>query len=782
MLLSELKTGERAVIVKVRGYGAFRKRLNEMGFVKGKVVTSVKNAPLNDPIEYNIMGYEVSLRKAEAACIEIMAAEDFAETEDVSVGGILNTTDGFRENYKEKRKNISVVFVGNPNAGKTTLFNSVSGSSEHVGNYSGVTVDAKTAHFKYEGYQFKVIDLPGTYSLSAYSHEEKFVREYIIREAPDVVINVVDASNLERNLYLTTQLIDMDIKVVIALNMYDELEHSGAVFEHDKLARMIGIPFVPTVGAKDRGVNDLLDKIIEVYEGADSTVRNVDINYGSEIEKAIACIRCEMEQETPMNYNVSPRFLALKLLEQDNDIFELVYRKKKNDIQVACVDEHIAAIEAVYHDKVESVITDIKYGFISGALKETYHEPQQNRIRKTKYIDSILTHKLLGLPIFLLLLFFTFYATFSWGSYPMAWIEAGVEGLSNLVKNNMTEGPLKDLLMEGIIGGVGGVIVFLPNILILFFFISFMEDTGYMARAAFIMDKLMHKIGLHGKSFIPLIMGFGCNVPAIMATRMLENRNDRILTILINPFMSCSARLPVYILFVGAFFPQYAAIVLFGVYLTGIVFAVILAKIFKRFFFRKQEAPFVMELPPYRMPTMRTTIKHMWNKGEQYLRKMGGVILLASVIIWALGYFPQDKPADPVTGQPAVHQDSYIETIGKAIEPVMRPLGLDWRAGVSALSGLAAKEVVVSTMSVLYYGDAEESTENLGQKLKESGVTPLTALIFMLFVLLYTPCLATLAAIAKEAGTKWAFFVIGYTAVLAWTMCFVFKQIAELFV
>lgn len=780
MLLSELKTGERAIIVKVRGYGAFRKRLNEMGFVKGKVVTSVKNAPLNDPIEYNIMGYEVSLRKAEAACVEIIAADSGFETADMNKG-VLDTTEGFRENFREKRKNISVVFVGNPNAGKTTLFNSVSGSSEHVGNYSGVTVDAKTAGFKYEGYQFKVIDLPGTYSLSAYSNEEKYVREYIIREAPDVVINVIDASNLERNLYLTTQLIDMDIKVVIALNMFDELERSGASFDYEKLGRMVGIPFIPTIGSRGKGVKKLLDKIIDVYEGTDPAVRNVDINYGGEIEKAITCIKRELEKEKEQNFNVSPRFLALKLLEKDRDVFKQVYNKES--FQIKCVDEHVAIIENCYHDKVESVITDIKYGFISGALKETYVEPQENRIRKTRYIDSILTHKVFGLPIFLLFLFLTFYATFSWGSYPMLWIESGVEALSNVVSNNMSEGPLKDLLLEGVIGGVGGVIVFLPNILILFFFISFMEDTGYMARAAFIMDKLMHKIGLHGKSFIPLIMGFGCNVPAIMATRMLENKNDRILTILINPFMSCSARLPVYILFAGAFFPNSAALVLFCIYVTGILFAVILAKVFKRFFFKKQEAPFVMELPPYRMPTMRTTLKHMWNKGEQYLKKMGGVILLASVIIWALGYFPHNESNE--AGESAEHQDSYIETIGKAIEPVMKPLGLDWKAGVSALTGLAAKEVVVSTMSVLYYGEHDVngvSTESLGQKLKESGITPLIALVFMLFVLLYTPCLATLAAVAKEAGTKWAFFMMGYTALLAWVVCFLFKQIAEFFV
>lgn len=781
MLLSELNTGESAVIVKVKGYRAFRKRLNEMGFVKGKVVTSIKNAPLNDPIEYSLMGYEISLRKAEAACIEV-GTEGSATPEDTNEG-VLSTDSNFQRNFKEKRKNINIVFVGNPNAGKTTLFNSVSGSSEHVGNYSGVTVDAKSAGFKHAGYQFKAVDLPGTYSLSPYSNEEKYVQEYLVRETPDVVINVIDASNLERNLYLTTQLIDMDIKVVIALNMFDELERSGSIFEYEKLSEMIGIPIVPTVGAKDKGIRELLDKVIDVYEGNDSNVRYIDINYGTEIEKTIAYIKNLFLTEKALNFSVSPRFLALKLLEGDKSILKLIYPGFKDTVYEEYLKDAVPSIENVYGDKIESVITDIKYGFITGALKETYHKSQENRVRKTIYIDSVLTHKHFGLPIFLLFLFVTFYATFSWGEYPKAWIESGVEALSRFVNVTMETGPLKDLLMEGIIGGVGGVIVFLPNILILFFFISFMEDTGYMARAAFIMDKLMHKIGLHGKSFIPMIMGFGCNVPAIMATRMLENRNDRLLTILINPFMSCSARLPVYILFAGVFFPHHAALILFGIYLLGIIMAVLTAKLFKRLFFKKQEAPFVMELPPYRMPTMRTTLKHMWNKGEQYLKKMGGVILLASVIIWALGYFPV-KRIESADGNITVeHQMSYIERIGKSIEPIMQPLGLDWKAGVCVLTGLPAKEVVVSTMSVLYYEEHQGvgATDNLGRELKNSGFTPLTALVFMIFILLYSPCLATLAAISKEAGLKWAFFVIGYTTTLAWVVAFLVKQIGDLF-
>lgn len=819
MLLSELKTGEEAVIIKVKGYGAFRKRLNEMGFVRGKVVKAVKNAPLNDPIEYTIMGYEVSLRRREAAFIEIVPVSEAEHIVGV-VGGTTEVQEALARHWTGRDKNINVVFVGNPNAGKTTLYNNVSGSSEHVGNYSGVTVEAKEASFRFEGYKFNVVDLPGTYSLSAYSIEERFVREYIMDKAPDVIVNVIDASNLERNLYLSTQLIDMDVKGVIALNMYDELERSGAIFNYEELGRMIGMPIIPTVGSRSKGVKELLHEVIEVYEGRNKTVRHVHINYGKEVEEAIRAIREVLDEEKDLTYNISPRCLALMLLEGDKGAVAFVNRDKQRDTLMAIVKEYAGRIESTFGESPESAVTDARYGFISGALKETYRESPINRRRKTEYIDAIMTHKLFGFPLFFLFLFLTFYATFSLGSYPMGWIESAVEALGSFIDTHMTRGPLKDLLIDGIIGGVGGVIVFLPNILILFLFISFMEDTGYMARAAFIMDKLMHKIGLHGKSFIPLIMGFGCGVPAIMATRTLENRNDRLLTILIMPFMSCSARLPVYILLVGAFFEEYAAIVLLGIYMIGILIAVVMAKFFKRLLFYRQEAPFVMELPPYRMPTLRTTLRHMWNKGEQYLKKMGGIIMLASIIIWALGYFPANKEISRKYNErkaevenvyasvkeenagkreeekeaklESLHkqeiqerqENSYISRIGKAMEPVWAPLGFDWKAGVSILTGIAAKEIVVSTMAVLYQGNEDVTSPeetSLQSKLWEVGFTPATAFIFMVFVLLYLPCFAALIAIAKEVGSKWALFVMGYTTVLAWVICFLLRQVFRLF-
>ena len=811
MLLSELKTGEKAVIVKVRGYGSFRKRLNEMGFIRGKVVKAVKNAPLNDPIEYAIMGYEVSLRRREATFVEILSVEEATAIPGVPV--VLMEGDNASDRQWEGRdKNINVAFVGNPNAGKTTLYNYVSGATEHVGNYSGVTVEAKESYFWFEGYRFHVVDLPGTYSLTAYSDEEKFVRDYIMNLAPDVIINVVDASNLERNLYLSTQLIDMDVKGVIALNMFDELEASGAIFDYRSMGRMIGMPIVPTVAAKGKGVKELLWEVIEVYEGRSEYVRHVHINHGEEIEKGIAAIRAELEKEPDLMDVISPRFLALKLLEGDRQAIQWVHKERERPLLKELYQQQAERIEMIYGEPVEAVVTDAKYGFISGALKETYRESPVDRKRKTAYIDAFLTHKLWGFPFFFLFLFVMFYATFSLGSYPMKWIEGGVNALGELVNTHMAAGMLKDLLVDGIIGGVGGVIVFLPNILLLFLFISFMEDTGYMARAAFIMDKLMHKIGLHGKSFIPLIMGFGCNVPAIMATRTLENRNDRLLTILINPFMSCSARLPVYILFVGAFFPQYPSLVLFGIYLIGILMAIAMGKLFKKLFFYKEEAPFVMELPPYRVPTLRTTFRHMWNKGEQYLKKMGGIIMIASILIWALGYFPQSEKIEEKYALErervevayaqggglkgdweikkaaeldllhrreviARQENSYISRVGQFMEPVWVPLGFDWRAGVSLLTGVAAKEVVVSTMAVLYQGDDSGEAATLSEKLRDYGYTPALAFIFMIFVLLYTPCFATVITVSKEVGFKWGGFVMLYTMVLAWVVCFLLRQL-----
>ncbi len=825
MKLSDLHNGDKGVIVKVRGHGAFRKRITEMGFVRGKEVVVIKNAPLRDPIEYGIMGYHVSLRKSEASLVEIITSEEAKGLDlGASYEGVVNG-ELLKQKAIEKRKNINIALVGNPNCGKTTLFNLASGSKEHVGNYSGVTIDSKVASFKHNGYTFNITDLPGTYSLSAYTPEELFVREHLLKEVPDIVLNVIDASNLERNLYLTTQLIDMDLRVVVALNMFDELGNRGAQFNHNGLGQMLGAPFIPTIGTKGVGLTALFDKVIDVYENRNPVVRHIHINYGKEVEDGIQDLQALIRENKNIEAQYSPRYISIKLLEKDHTIDSLLIEKPNYTKIKETKQKHIKSIEAFFKEDSETAITDARYGFIAGALKETYKEGAIKRRRNTEMLDNFITHKLFGFPVFLFFMFVMFLATFQLGQYPMQWIESIVGFIGGTIDTYMAEGPFKDLLIDGVIGGVGGVIVFLPNILILFLFISFMEDTGYMARAAFIMDKIMHRIGLHGKSFIPLIMGFGCNVPAIMATRTIENKNDRILTILINPFMSCSARLPVYILIIGAFFPENPSTMLFLIYLIGIALAVVVAKIFKKAFFSSEEAPFVMELPPYRMPTLRSTLKHMWDKGYQYLKKMGGVILVGSIIIWALGYYPREVnysmdyknkivqleaeanllEDDEEIGEQInlmrqemkmEHQEqSYIGQIGKFIQPVMAPLGFDWKTSVSLLAGITAKEIVISTMGVLFLSDNSEGEDvnSLQEKLikekhqygkhkGENVFSPLVAFTFLMFILIYFPCVAVIAAIRKEAGHwKWAAFTIVYTSLLAWFIAFVVNKIGGLF-
>ena len=823
MRLSELHTGEKGVIVKVMGRGAFRKRIIEMGFIRGKEVDVIQNAPLKDPIHYRVMGYDVSLRRNDAAMIEVISAAEYAkaqmsqQSEERSADSyILPSTEDLQALAIHKGKTINVALVGNPNCGKTSLFNFASGAHEHVGNYSGVTVDAKEGTFQQDDYTFRIVDLPGTYSLSAYTPEELYVRRHLSEEQPDVVINVLDASNLERNLYLTCQLIDMDVRSVIALNMYDELERSGNKFDYESLSRMIGTPIVPTISRTGFGIEDLFKRVIKVYEEEDPVIRHIHINYGEVLEKGITNVRHAIKHNGNVAKSLSKRYLSIKLLEGDPEIERFIQTLSGSETIIEERDRNVVQIEELLLEDSETAFTNARYGFISGALRETYEQNKIKEATSTQIIDLFVTHKVLGFPIFILFMWIMFEATFRLGAYPMEWIENLVSWIGNFVRGNMSEGPLKDLLVDGIIGGVGGVIVFLPNILILYLFISFMEDSGYMARAAFIMDKIMHKMGLHGKSFIPLVMGFGCNVPAIMASRTIESRNSRMITMLVNPLMSCSARLPVYVLLAGAFFPNNASFILLSLYVCGILLAVVMARLFKRFLFKEEDVPFVMELPPYRMPTAKSIMIHMWEKAKQYLHKMGGVILVASIIIWFLGYFPRhsemgdafDKQIAEVENaeldskektetiaelerlKNMEHQkNSYIGTIGQTIQPVLHPLGFDWKMSVSLLTGMAAKEVVVSTLSVLYTGDEEDSqvlSERIKQDLDEEGnpvFTPLIALSLMLFVLIYFPCIATISAIVNESGSwKWGIFVIVYTCVLAWIVSFVVYQTGSLFI
>lgn len=795
--LSQLQNAQWGVIVKVMGHGSFRKRITEMGFVRGKQVKVIKSAPMMDPVEYEIMGYHVALRRSEAALIEVELCDEPTLQEPQSQPQSNVTIESTCPDTASAARqpmgsSINIALVGNPNSGKTSLFNIISGEHQHVGNYSGVTVDAKSATISHGQYTLHLSDLPGTYSITEYTPEELYVRTHLLEEKPDVVINVIDSSNLERNLYLTTQLIDMNIRVVMALNMYDEMSESGATLDYEALGRMIGIPIVPTIASRGVGVPALLDRVCAVFEDHDPTLRHVHINYGEDIEQSIRIIQDKIWVHSDIVANYSSRYLAIKLLEGDRSICDEVSTTIGNPD--TCRDlldtatQQGQRLEKIYNDRPETTIASAKYGFIAGALSETFTPAKGDKNRRATRIDRMLTHRVWGVPIFLLFMWIMFQTTFSLGAFPAEWLASGVEWCGALVNSVMEPGPLRELLVDGVIGGVGGVLVFLPNILILFFFISLMEDSGYMARTAFIMDRFMHRIGLHGKSFIPLLMGFGCNVPAIMATRTLESRKDRLLTMLILPFISCSARLPVYVLLISAFFPSNQGLVLLSIYLFGILVAVVSSLIFKKLFFRSTEAPFVMELPPYRIPTGRSIVRHVWNKGSQYLRKMGSVILIASVLIWALGHYPE-RSDEQTNGR----EGSYIGQIGHAIEPVISPLGFDWKIGVSLVTGLAAKEVVISTMSVLSSPDGGSALEvdaaepshdsRLGQALRreihtsgprqgEAVYSPLVAYSLMIFILLYVPCVAAVTAIGKEAGWRWATFSVLYTTSLAWICSF----------
>ena len=773
MKLSELKTGERGVIVKVSGHGGFRKRIIEMGFVKGQTVEVLLNAPLQDPVKYKIMGYEVSLRHQEADMIEVISAAEAKSKRQQAQGlGDMEpiTEHVLRTEALRERRHLHVALVGNPNCGKTSLFNYASGAHAHVGNYSGVTVDATEAEAQFFGYDFSLTDLPGTYSLTCYSPEELYVRKHLTEQTPDVVINVIDASNLERNLYLTTQLVDMNVRMVCALNMYDEFERRGDHVDLKTLSTLFGMPMVPTSFKTGMGVKELFKAVIKVYENTQGTSRHIHINYGHEIEGGISGIQKYLKADEHIRQRYSTRYLAIKLLEGDTSA--AAYIKQHFDeehrpedyaaLQQACQRASSRVKEETNND-AETAIMDAKYGFINGALTEAGYQTgtKENIYRTTHLIDNVLSNKYVGFPIFFLILFVMFQTTFALGQYPMDWIEAGVEWLGEWIGSTMSDGPLRSMLVDGVIGGVGSVIVFLPQILILYFFISMMEDSGYMARAAFIMDRLMHKMGLHGKSFIPLVMGFGCNVPAVMATRTVESRRSRLITMLVLPFMSCSARLPIYIMVTGMFFAEkYQSLVMISLYAVGILMSVIVSNVLSRFVLKGEDTPFVMELPPYRWPTAKAIGRHTWEKGKEYLKKMGGVILVASIIVWALGYFGTMGVAPSLA-------ESFIGRMGQAIEPLFALQGFNWQLDVSLLAGVGAKEIVASTIGVIGGLDT---------------ITPLAAYAYLLFVLLYFPCIATLVAIKHETGRwRWAVIAGVYTTCVAWIVSALVYQVGSLF-
>lgn len=805
MKLSELKNGETAVIVRLSGHGGFRKRIMEMGFIRGEKVKSVLDSPMHDPVKYHVMGYDVLLRRSEAAMIEVLPEEEAKKEltpaptytslsicETCSGSNCVNCT---LKKVSTHRKNvINVALVGNPNSGKTSIFNALANQNEHVGNYSGVTVGAKCGSFNYKGYRINLTDLPGTYSIAAYTPEEIYVRRHLFEQIPDVIINAVVASNIERNLYLTTELIDMNLRTVVALNMYDELLASGAEIDYEHLGAMMGIPMIPTVAKNSQGLDKLLDTIIELFEGNNKTIRHIHINYGNIIEEQIAPLSAEIHKAEDLPQQFSVRYWALKLLEGDKEASE----ELKNCMELPRW-KHIAKnsarkIESQMGVDVETAMNGAKYGFINGALQETYKPGNKDTQKKTRRIDRLVANRWLGFPIFILVMWIMFSSVFMLGAYPQEWIDSLFGWLGEVAERLIPDGAVQDLVVNGIIGGVGSVAVFIPQILILYLFISLMEDSGYMARAAFIMDRLMHKMGLHGKSFIPMLMGFGCNVPAIMATRTIESRSSRMITILVTPFMSCSARLPVLVLFAGAFFPEHAALVLLGLYLLGIIVAIVTARLLRLVKYSKDETPFVMELPPYRWPTLRATLRHMWEKCAQYIKKIGTVILLSTIVIWFLSYYPRpvkstEKRAKITdcrgeVGSPGdeggINENSFIAWIGHTVEPVLAPLGQNWRSSIALITSIPAKELVVSTLGVLYSSDSEESIQ---QDLRNSGdFTPRSAAAFMVFILLFFPCIATIAAIADETGSrKWALFSIIYNTAVAWIAGYIVYTIGGLF-
>ncbi|MBQ1819181.1 MAG: ferrous iron transport protein B [Bacteroidales bacterium] len=816
MTLADVKTGEYGVIVRITGHGSFRHRLMEMGFVRGEKVKVIRNAPLRDPIEYEIMGGHVSLRRIEARRVEVVPVTEEVANNYLFHGTVTEDTERI---LGKAGKQINVALVGNPNCGKTSFFNHATGMREKVGNYSGVTVDSKVGYFKYKDYTIALADLPGTYSLTEYTPEELYVRQYIMEQHPDIVLNIADASNLERNLFLTTQLIDMNVPMVMALNMYDELEKNGDKLDIATLSELFGFPIVPTVSSRGTGIEEVMARIVDVYENLEEHTKHVHINYGVDLERAIDIIKEDMRVHLDLSGAYSTRYLAIEMLAGDKVITELVGKFDDDGSVAKVAAEQRAVIEKRYNEDAATIVSGAKYGFVRGALLETFEQGKDRSKQPAYSVDKILTNRWLGFPILIFFLWFMFQMTFTLGAYPQAWLESFFGWLGEVTTRVLPDGIVKDLLVDGIIAGVGGVCSFLPNILILFFFISVLEDTGYMARAAFIMDKLMHRMGLHGKSFIPYIIGFGCSVPAIMATRTLENRKDRILTIITVPFMSCSARLPVYLLLISAFFTKHQGLILTSIYLLGIVMAVVTSLIVKKAAFKHERDQFVMELPPYRIPTFRNAVIHMWDKSVQYLKKMGTVILVATVIIWALEYFPQHSPAiDAYTAQieqveadgtldegvkaervaqleldrsACQIENSYIGRFGKFVAPVFRPLGFDWQMGVSLITGFAAKEIVVSSMGVLYHSDAEadENSSALQKSLQthtwSSGpdigkpvFTPWVAFGYMVFILLYFPCVAALTAVKRESNGKWMLFTAVYTTTVAWLAAFLVRLIS----
>lgn len=823
MKLTELEIEEGFVVDKVATEGEIRQRIIEMGFTPGAKGWIVRKAPLGDPIEVHIMDYEISLRNSEAKGIEVSKSEV-----EIKKDRILKSSDIKKEkleldsNLIENREDIykkikvpsnntklKVAIAGNPNCGKTTIFNALTGANYKVANYPGVTVERREKDMVYNGYTYDLIDLPGVYSLSAYSQDEVVACDVLLNEKPDFIIDVIDATNLERNLYLTLQLIELGIPIVCVLNMHEFAEKNGVKINEKILTDILRLPFIKVYGNKYESVLLILDKIEDMYKSGNKLNKDAAMRYGETVEKSIKTITDNMQGDLS---DLHKRWLAIKTFEKDERAIHSIRRECSNGGEVIeTVNKEIIKLESSENAKSDSIMADKRYSYIRGALQEAVKKDNIRAFNFTEAADVVFLNKWLGIPIFLVVLWLIFKVTFTLGAYPQEWIDMGISALSDFVGGLLEGSPLiQSLVVDGIIGGVGAVLSFFPLVLILFVGISFLEDCGYMARAAFLMDKVMHRLGLHGQSFIPLFLGFGCSIPATMAARTLRNKKDRIVTVLITTFMSCGARVPVYLMFTAAFFsPKIAPTIMFSIYIIGVITAFIIAFILRKALFKGEETPFVMELPPYRAPRAKAVLRHMFDRGWMYIKKAGTYVFAASVIIWALMTFPQYEPNeqeevslreqaiaiaseqeldiedeeiinteyDKVLSSEGLRR-SYAGQIGRFIEPIIKPLGFDWRIGIALVAGGAAKEVLVSTIAQIVRVD-EEDEASLTELLQNDPVfNPIVAYSLLLFVLLYFPCFAAIGVMGAEIGNKWIPFIVVYTLAVAWIVSFVFYQIA----
>jgi len=719
----------------------------------------------------------------------------------------------------DKPKKITIALAGNPNSGKTTIFNNLTGANQHVGNYGGVTVETKEGTLKFGEYRIHVVDLPGTYSLTAYSIEEIVARDFIIHEQPDVIVDIVDGSNLERNLYLTMQLRELGVPLVVALNMADEMKKKGVSVELDKMSQDLGAPIVPTVGTRRKGMKKLLDAIVEVATGQWQKPDVPAIRYGEEIDEELTKIaqlitdQAQRLQQDGVNKNehlclsTTPRWVALKLLENDKEVLRVLADSETRKLVQQQVEISRRHLTGIFAEEPEIVIAEQRYGYVRGICRVVVKQIAEVRMDLSARIDRVLTNRLLGLPIFAILMYLSFYLVFTVGAIPMGWIESGIGFVLQKMDLLWPAGRaefLKSLLADGVIAGVGNVIVFLPNIMLLFMAITLLEDTGYMARAAFIMDRLMKWVGLHGKSFIPMLTGFGCTVPAIMGTRVLDNRRDRLTTMMVLPLMSCGARFPIYALIIPAFFAkEYRATALYAIYLIGIALAIVVARLLRSTMFKGEASPFVMELPPYRIPTLRAVLIHTWQRSRMYLRKAGTIILALSIVMWFLTSYPtmpEEKQQEYSAAELAEAQVGYsfAGRLGHGLEPVLKPLGFDWKIGTALVGAFAAKEVFVAQLGIVY---AIEDTDALGEELTDtdessvsepekkselntlqkhlqSSYNPLVGFCIMLFCLIATPCMATVAVTRREAGGwRWAMLQFGGLTTVAYVLTLLVYQI-----